>query len=88
VLVLDEAVSNVDLESETALDQAMRTVRRGRTTLVIAHRRSTIQSADLVVLLDHGHVVDGGHDAELSLRDPTYRRLLGLTDEKGPISPT
>jgi len=88
VLVLDEAVSNVDLESETALDEAMRTVRRGRTTLVIAHRRSTIQSANLVVLLDHGHVVDVGHDAELSKRNPTYRRLLGLTDEKGPTSGT
>jgi ATP-binding cassette subfamily C protein CydC len=78
VLVLDEAVSNVDAESEAALETAMAAVRQDRTTLVIAHRHSTIRSADIVVLLDAGRIIDIGTDAELSARSPVYRRLLDI----------
>ncbi len=78
VLVLDEAVSNVDAESEAALEAAMATVRHGRTTLVIAHRRSTIRGADAVILLDTGRIVDAGTDGELTERSPTYRKLLNI----------
>jgi ATP-binding cassette subfamily C protein CydC len=79
VLVLDEAVSNVDAESEAALETAMAAVRHGRTTLVIAHRHSTIRAANSIVLLDAGRVIDIGTDAELTARSSVYRQLLGIT---------
>lgn len=78
LLVLDEAVSNVDAESAAALEPAMAAVRRGRTTLVIAHRHSTIRTADKVVLIEAGRIIDTGTDAELTERSDTYRRLLGI----------
>jgi ATP-binding cassette, subfamily C, bacterial CydC len=58
--VMDEAVSNLDSDSETALHVAMETVRRGRTVLIIAHRPSTIRRADRIVVLDGGRVVEDG----------------------------
>ncbi len=77
VLVLDEAVSNLDAESEAEVAAAFDVARRGRATLVIAHRLSTIRAADRVVVLDAGRVVDSGsHDALLA-RSPAYAKLLG-----------
>ncbi|HEX2316226.1 MAG TPA: ABC transporter ATP-binding protein [Thermomonospora sp.] len=76
ILVLDEAVSNLDAESEAAVEQAMHAARTGRTTLVVAHRPSTLRAADEVVLLEDGRVVDvGPHDVLLG-RCAAYRRLL------------
>jgi ABC-type multidrug transport system fused ATPase/permease subunit len=80
VLVLDEAVSNLDAESEAALDTAMARASTGRTTLVIAHRRSTIRRADKVVMLRAGSVVDAGTDAELTQRCTAYRQLMSGDD--------
>jgi ABC-type multidrug transport system fused ATPase/permease subunit len=66
ILVMDEAVANLDAESEAALRDAMAEVARDRTTLLIAHRPSTIRTADRVVVLDHGRVVETGtYDALL-----------------------
>ncbi|MGL5864316.1 MAG: ABC transporter ATP-binding protein [Dermatophilaceae bacterium] len=76
VLVLDEPVAHLDALAEHELNAALRQTRRGRTTVVVAHRVSTIRAADRVLLLHAGRVVgDGTHD-ELLARSPEYRRLV------------
>ncbi|HXQ52663.1 MAG TPA: ABC transporter ATP-binding protein [Stellaceae bacterium] len=76
VLIMDEAVSNLDTESEEALRQAMHEVRRGRTVLIIAHRPSTIRSADRILMLEGGRIVeDGSHEALLA-RGGAYARFI------------
>ncbi|WP_345574150.1 ABC transporter ATP-binding protein [Streptomyces prasinosporus] len=76
ILVLDEAVSSLDAESEAEVDRAMRTARTGRTTLIVAHPPSTLRTADTVVLLEEGRIVDTGPHDKLLARCPAYRRLL------------
>ncbi|MFI6373337.1 ABC transporter ATP-binding protein [Streptomyces sp. NPDC050546] len=76
VLVLDEAVSNLDAESEAEVDRALRAARTGRTTLVVAHRPSTLAGADTVVLLEAGRILDVGHHQDLLARCPAYGALL------------
>ena len=72
----------MDTETEEAIHAALREVMAGRTTLLVAHRRSTLHLADRIVVLDHGRVVEQGTDAELLARSPFYRTLLsGLEDE-------
>ena len=83
ILVLDEAVSNLDADSEAALETAMRRAREGRTSLVIAHRRSTVRAADKVVLLRAGEVVDVGSDGELMARCAAYRQLMSEGGTEG-----
>jgi subfamily B ATP-binding cassette protein MsbA len=75
VVVLDEATSSLDAESERLIEEAMVELLRGRSTLIIAHRLSTVRRADRVVVLDHGRVVESGrHDALLGLNG-LYARL-------------
>ncbi|MEV0616399.1 thiol reductant ABC exporter subunit CydC [Nonomuraea sp. NPDC050404] len=76
ILVMDEAVSNLDAESEQEVAAAMTAARHDRTTLVIAHRLSTIRTADRVVVLDGGGVAESGAHAELLAREGAYSRLL------------
>ncbi|WP_283135287.1 ABC transporter ATP-binding protein [Rhizohabitans arisaemae] len=76
ILVLDEAVSNLDAESEAAIDEALRLARGAHTTLIVAHRPSTLRGADIVVLMERGRVVDVGPHEELLTRCQAYRRLL------------
>jgi ABC-type multidrug transport system fused ATPase/permease subunit len=76
VLILDEATSALDAESEHLVRTALEELMRGRTTLVIAHRLSTVRDADRVVVIDHGQVVDSGTHAELMERGGLYRRLV------------
>lgn len=76
ILVLDEAVSNLDATSEVEVVAAMNHARADRTTLVIAHRLSTIKTADRIVVLEHGRQVESGTHAALLGRDSAYRRLV------------
>jgi ATP-binding cassette subfamily B protein len=78
VLILDDATSAVDATKEHEVLEALRTVMRGRTTLVIAHRAATIALADRVAVLEGGRIVEQGPHAELLARSARYRRLLAL----------
>ena len=75
ILILDEATSNVDTRTEKAIQDAMRQVMQGRTSIVIAHRLSTIRDADLIVVLDRGHIVEQGSHEELLARKQKYYEL-------------
>jgi ATP-binding cassette, subfamily B, bacterial MsbA len=78
ILLLDEATSALDSESERQVQTALRTLIRGRTTLVIAHRLSTVQGADLIHVVDRGRIVESGRHAELLARNGLYARLYAL----------
>lgn len=84
ILVLDDATSAVDTTTEEAIHAALHSVMAGRTTLLVAHRASTVRLADRVVVLDHGKIVDQGTHDDLLSRNATYRALLG--DETGELS--
>jgi ATP-binding cassette subfamily B multidrug efflux pump len=75
VLVLDEATANVDAYTEALIQQAMEEIRRDRTTLIIAHRFSTLRQADRIVVLEDGRIVGQGSHEELIASNPTYQRL-------------
>ncbi len=76
LLVLDDATSAIDPRLEAEIHAALREVMRGRTTLIIAHRRSTLNLADRIVVLDQGRVADSGTFAELDERCPLFRQLI------------
>ena len=78
ILILDEATSQLDTESENEVQKALRNLMRGRTTLVIAHRISTIVSADEIVVMEHGSIVEQGSHEDLLERGGVYRRLYDL----------
>jgi ATP-binding cassette subfamily B protein len=78
LLLLDEATSALDAESERMVQAALESAMRDRTTLVIAHRLATVQKADLIVVLDHGKLVEQGTHAELVARGGVYAGLAAL----------
>jgi len=77
ILILDEALSAVDAENEAVIQQALDRLMQGRTTLILAHRLSSVIGADRILVLDQGRVVESGRHAELIRRDGIYRRLMG-----------
>ncbi|MFF0202297.1 ABC transporter ATP-binding protein [Streptomyces sp. NPDC005017] len=87
LLVLDDATSAVDARVEHEIHEALREVMEGRTTLLIAHRRSTLNLADRIAVLDGGRLADLGTHEELQERSALYRRLLTDPDELGGVSP-
>jgi len=76
ILILDEAVSNLDTENEMALQSALNEIRRGRTVMIIAHRPSTIRSAERILMLEHGRIAEEGTDAALMAKNGAYAALL------------
>lgn len=77
ILILDEATSNVDTRTEKAIQDAMQLVMRNRTSIVIAHRLSTIRDSDMIVVMDHGEIVESGsHDALLAQRGKYYELYM------------
>ena len=83
VLVLDEATSALDTETERAVQKAFDALARGRTTITIAHRLSTVRNADQIVVLDHGHVVEAGDHASLIAGRGRYASLAGIASLGG-----
>jgi len=75
ILILDEATSSLDTESESLVQQALENLMRGRTTFVIAHRLSTVMNADRILVLDNGQIVESGTHSQLFARNGLYRKL-------------
>ena len=76
ILILDEATSNVDVRTESRIEQGLRRLLAGRTAIVIAHRLSTIQGAGRIVVLDHARIIEQGTHEELAECGGAYARLL------------
>jgi ABC-type multidrug transport system fused ATPase/permease subunit len=84
LIVLDEATSSVDSVTERQIQEALDTLMRDRTVLVIAHRLSTVSRADQIVVLDHGQIVEQGTHADLLCRDETYAHLWNTQHDWRP----
>jgi ATP-binding cassette subfamily B protein len=78
VLVMDEATSALDAQSERMVQAALEAAMQNRTTLVVAHRLATVQKADLIVVLDHGRLVEQGTHAQLVAQGGVYAGLAAL----------
>jgi subfamily B ATP-binding cassette protein MsbA len=76
ILVLDEATASIDSESEQLIQRATERITRGRTSLVVAHRLSTVRTADRIFVMDGGQLVESGTHAELVAAGGAYSRLV------------
>jgi ATP-binding cassette subfamily B protein len=87
ILILDEATSNIDTETEAVIQDALEVVKQGRTTFVIAHRLSTIKSADLILVLDRGQIVERGDHESLMRQQGKYEQMYRI-QQGGLVSAT
>jgi ATP-binding cassette, subfamily B, bacterial len=88
ILLLDEALSSVDSENEALIQEALERLQRGRTTLVVAHRLSSVIGADRILVLDHGQLVQSGTHRDLIGLDGTYARLMTAQQEQEQVDTT
>lgn len=86
ILILDEATSSIDTRTEALIQQALRTLLKGRTSFVIAHRLSTIRNADQVLVLRHGEIVERGRHSELLEREGLYAELYQRQFREAPLA--
>jgi len=86
ILILDEATSSVDTETELLIQQALERLMRGRTTIVIAHRLSTVRQADQIVVLEEHSIREKGSHTELLQLDGLYRRLVTVQSQLEPVT--
>jgi subfamily B ATP-binding cassette protein MsbA len=85
ILILDEATSSLDNQSEMLIQDALETLMQGRTTLIIAHRLSTVHNADRIIVLDKGQVVESGNHKELMAHESLYYKLYTLRAFEDPV---
>ena len=74
-MILDEATSSIDTRTESLVQKGMDNLMKGRTVFVIAHRLSTVQNSDVIMVLDHGRIIERGSHDELIAKKGTYYRL-------------
>jgi ATP-binding cassette subfamily B protein len=74
-MILDEATSSIDTRTEAIVQRGMDALMKGRTVFVIAHRLSTVKNADMIMVLDHGHIIERGSHRELIEQKGQYYRL-------------
>ena len=86
ILILDEATSSVDTRTEVLIQKAMDVLMKGRTSFIIAHRLSTIKNADMILVIDHGDIVEMGTHEELLEKNGFYAKLYNSQFEKGDVA--